>query len=97
MGFSFVNIWSNVEMGQKLRETAKDPLFNIMRQEGFVRNFLFNWRYCNLSPNNYIFFPALISAIVFNFLKQEKLNVLPHSPYPPDFAPWDFFLFPKLK
>lgn len=41
--------------------------------------------------------PAHTSAIVSNFLKQEKVNVLPHPPYSPDLAPCDFFLFPKLK
>ena len=41
--------------------------------------------------------PAHTSAIVTAFLKKEKVTVLPHSPYSPDLAPCDFFLFPKLK
>ena len=34
---------------------------------------------------------------VTEFLDSEKLNVLPHSPFSPDLAPCDYFLFPKLK
>jgi len=30
-------------------------------------------------------------------LAQNNITVLPHSPYSPDLAPCDFFLFPKLK
>ena len=37
------------------------------------------------------------AAIVGEFLKQEKVVVLPHPPYSPDLAPCDFFLFPRLK
>ena len=45
---------------------------------------------------------AHTSAIVTAFLKKEKITVLPHpppppTPYSPDIAPCDFFLFPKLK
>ena len=25
------------------------------------------------------------------------INTVPHSPYSPDLAPWDFWLFPKLR
>jgi hypothetical protein len=25
------------------------------------------------------------------------MTVIPHSPYPPDLAPCDYFLFPKMK
>ena len=39
--------------------------------------------------------PAHTFAIVTAFLKKEKVTVL-HPP-PPDLAPCDFFLFPKLK
>lgn len=41
--------------------------------------------------------PAHTSQIVREFLKSEKVTVLPHPPYSPDLAPCDFFLFPKLK
>ena len=41
--------------------------------------------------------PAHTSAIVTAFLKKKKVTVLPHPPYSPDLAPYDFFLFPKLK
>jgi len=30
-------------------------------------------------------------------LAQNKITTLPHPQYSPDLAPWDFFLFPKLK
>ena len=39
--------------------------------------------------------PAHTFTIVTAFLKKEKVTVLP--PPPPDLAPCDFFLFPKLK
>jgi len=32
-----------------------------------------------------------------NFWLQTKLLVTPHPPYSPDLAPFDFFLFPKMK
>ena len=35
--------------------------------------------------------------IVTEFLESEKVNVLPHTPFSPDLAPCDYFLFPKLK
>ena len=37
------------------------------------------------------------AAIVREYLKQEKVVELPHSPYSPDLAPCDFFLFLRLK
>ncbi|XP_062593106.1 histone-lysine N-methyltransferase SETMAR-like [Saccostrea cucullata] len=41
--------------------------------------------------------PSHTSELVKQFLKSEKVTVLPHPPYSPDLAPCDFFLFPKLK
>ena len=41
--------------------------------------------------------PAHKARIVTEFLKAEKVTVLPHPAYSPDLAPCDFFLFPKLK
>ena len=41
--------------------------------------------------------PAHKAAIVTDFLKSEKVTVLPHPPYSPDLAPCDYFLFPRLK
>lgn len=41
--------------------------------------------------------PCHRASIVTNFLKKEKVEVLPHPPYSPDLAPCDFFLFPRLK
>ena len=37
------------------------------------------------------------SFAVREFLAQNKITTLPHPPYNPDLAPYDFFLFPKLK
>jgi hypothetical protein len=31
------------------------------------------------------------------FLAKHKMAVIPHSPYSPDLAPCDFFLFPEMK
>ncbi|UYV75320.1 hypothetical protein LAZ67_12003485 [Cordylochernes scorpioides] len=35
--------------------------------------------------------------IITNFLARSNTPVIPHSPYSPDLAPCDFFLFPRLK
>jgi histone-lysine N-methyltransferase SETMAR len=37
------------------------------------------------------------SAIVRDYLKQEKVFELPHPLYSPDLAPFDFYIFPRLK
>ena len=37
------------------------------------------------------------ASIVQDFLKPEKVAVLPHPPYLPDLSPCDFSLFPRLK
>ena len=37
------------------------------------------------------------AAIVCEYLNQEKVVKLLQSPYSPDLAPCDFFLFPRLK
>ena len=37
------------------------------------------------------------SKTVTKYLKQERVNILPHPPYSPDLAPCDFFLLPKIK
>jgi hypothetical protein len=31
------------------------------------------------------------------FLAKHSITVVPHPPHPPDLAPRDFFLFPRLK
>ena len=41
--------------------------------------------------------PAHKSKIVTEFLRSERVTVLPHPPYSPDLAPCDFFLFPRVK
>jgi len=41
--------------------------------------------------------PAHTALSVRRFLADKKITVLEHSPYSPDLAPCDFFLFPKIK
>jgi len=37
------------------------------------------------------------SLLVLQFLSNKNFTVCPHSPYSPDLAPCDFWLFPKVK
>jgi hypothetical protein len=41
--------------------------------------------------------PAHNALSVTTFLAKHELPVMEHSPYSPDLAPCDFFLFPKIK
>ena len=41
--------------------------------------------------------PAHSPFLVRNFLAKNEMTVVPQPPYPPDLAPADFFLFPKLE
>ena len=41
--------------------------------------------------------PSHTSELVKQFLKSEKVTVLPHLPYSSDLIQFDFFRFPKLK
>jgi len=41
--------------------------------------------------------PSHNAAIVKKFLANRNVAVLHHTPYSPDLAPADYFLFPKLK
>ena len=41
--------------------------------------------------------PAHASILILEFLTKHETTVVPQPPYSPDFAPADFFLFPKLK
>ena len=41
--------------------------------------------------------PCHRASVVTDFLKEEKVKILPHPPSSPDLAPCDFFLFPRLK
>jgi hypothetical protein len=34
---------------------------------------------------------------VQRFLAAKNMAVVPHPPYSSDLAPWDFFLFPRMK
>jgi len=42
---------------------------------------------------------AHTSLVVRQFLTyvHKNITVIPQCPYSPDLAPWDFFLFPKMK
>lgn len=37
------------------------------------------------------------AALVTEYLREERVKLLPHPPYSPDLAPCDFYLFPKIK
>jgi histone-lysine N-methyltransferase SETMAR len=37
------------------------------------------------------------AAVVTEYLRNERVKLLPHPPYSPDLAPCDFFLFPRIK
>ncbi|VVC38983.1 Transposase, type 1 [Cinara cedri] len=41
--------------------------------------------------------PANTATLLTRFYAENKIIVLSHSPYSPDLAPADYFLFPKLK
>ena len=41
--------------------------------------------------------PAHASLLIRSYLAKHQTSIVPHSPYYPDLAPADFFLFPKLK
>ena len=41
--------------------------------------------------------PSYNATTVKQFLAQRKMTVFDHSPYSPDLAPADYFLFPKVK
>ncbi len=41
--------------------------------------------------------PSHCAQLVAKFLETNDMLVISHTPYSPDLAPCDFFLFPKLK
>jgi histone-lysine N-methyltransferase SETMAR len=41
--------------------------------------------------------PVHTSVIAMAKINELKFELLPHTPYSPDLAPSDYFLFPKLK
>jgi len=41
--------------------------------------------------------PANTALSIREFLAKKNILVLPHPPYSPDVAPYDLYLFPKLK
>lgn len=52
------------------------------------------WKYIRLLHDND---PAHKALIVTEFLKKENVQVLPNPSFSLDLAPYDYFLFPKLK
>jgi hypothetical protein len=38
-----------------------------------------------------------VSKVVAQYLARKNIECVPHTPYIPNFAPCDFFLFPRLK
>ena len=41
--------------------------------------------------------PVHKSILVTDYLTKMGINTVPRPPYSPDLAPWDFWLFPKLR
>ena len=41
--------------------------------------------------------PSHASLLIRSYLAKHQTSVVPHSPYSPDVAPADFFLFPRLQ
>ena len=41
--------------------------------------------------------PVHNSILVTDYLTKMAIKTVPHRPYSPDLAPWDFCLFPKLR
>jgi hypothetical protein len=41
--------------------------------------------------------PAHSSHVIQGFLTKHNIPLISQAPYPPDTAPWNFWLFPKLK
>jgi transposase len=41
--------------------------------------------------------PAHTSPKTTEFVTNNNMVIVPHTPYSPDLAPYDFALFPKLK
>ena len=55
--------------------------------------------FCFISAIETDFFQMFFNfaRVTKEILKEFRWELLPHSPYSPDLAPSDFFLFPKLK
>ena len=41
--------------------------------------------------------PVYNSILITDYLSKMGIKTVPHRPYSPDLAPWDFWLFPKLR
>ena len=55
---------------------------------------LFKLGQCHFQQDNA---PVHNSILVTNYLTKIGIKTVPHSPYSPDLAPCDFWLFPKLR
>ena len=76
-----------------IRETAED--LNI--SYGSVQNILttdLNMRRVSAKFDNA---PCHTSLLVWQFLSSKNITVCPHPPYSPDLAPYNFWLFSKVK
>jgi len=51
----------------------------------------------NFGENRPGCFTMTLPSYTQQFLAKNKIAVIPHTPYSPDLAPCDFFLFPKMK
>jgi len=61
------------------------------------RHRLEKWQSGNWILHHYDNAPAHRAVTTNEFLAKHNILSLPHSPYSPDLAPCDFFLFPQLK
>ena len=76
--------------GELYRKQILPEVFsNFMEKRGrnTVRDVML--RHDNAAPHK--------SAVVTEYLREERVKLLPHPPYSPDLAPCDFYLFPKIK
>ena len=82
-----------VPSGQKINNAFyKDVLERVRKRVQRVRTVIAdNWV---LQHDNA---PAHTALLIREFLAKKNIHALPHTPYSPDLAPCDFYLFPKLK
>ncbi|KYN09459.1 PREDICTED: uncharacterized protein LOC108769730 [Trachymyrmex cornetzi] len=77
-----------------VREVAEDLNISIGSCHSIFTNDLWKNKNWLLHHDNA---PAHTSLLVREFLAKNNTLMMPQPPYSPDLAPYDFFLFPKLK
>ena len=76
------------------RTVYKEILWHLVRSVHDKRQSLWEANAWALHDNNA---PAHTALSICQFLAERNIATLEHSPYSPDLAPCDFFLFPKIK